>query len=116
MALGMELLGGAIGAAVGLAVGYCNMRITKRSVQKHGPGGVMATNAVRMLINFLLLLVIWLVRNVSPLGFIGTLIGAAVGLSVGNMYFIVKLSRELSESYDAAAESAQESGGDSGEN
>ena len=116
MALGMELVGGAVGVVLGLAVGYGNMRITKRSMKKLGPSGLMATNAVRMLCNFLLLLVIWLVRNISPLGFIGTLIGAAVGLSVGNLYFIVKLSRELSESYDAPDEPAQESGGDSDEN
>ena len=111
MAIGLELVGAVVGAAVGVAVGYGNMRITKRSMRKDAAGAIMATNMVRMLINFAVLLVIFLLRNISPLGFVGTLLGAAVGLSVGNIYFIVKLSRAWSEQTTAEAEQEQESGG-----
>ena len=112
MSLGMEILGALVGAAVGVAVGYGNMRITKRSMRKDAASAIMATNMIRMLINFAVLLVIFLLRNVSPLGFVGTLLGAAVGLSIGNIYFIVRLSREWARA--AAAEQADgenESGG-----
>lgn len=116
MSLVPELIGAVVGAAVGLAVGYGNMRITKRAVQKQGAAGLMGTNMIRMLVNFAVVLVIFLLRKVSPLGFYGTLLGAAVGLSVGNIYFIVRLSRQWSEQTLAEADNAQESGGESDEN
>ena len=112
MSLVSELIGGAVGVAVGLAVGYGNMQITKRAVQKQGTAGVMGTNMIRMLVNFTVLLVIFLLRKVSPLGFYGTLLGTAIGLSVGNIYFIVRLSRQWSDQTLAEAETAQESGGE----
>jgi arginine exporter protein ArgO len=110
MALGTELIGALVGAAVGVAVGYGNMRITKRAMRKDAATAIMATNMIRMLINFAVLLVIFLLRKVSPLGFVGTLLGAAVGLSVGNIYFIVRLSRQWSES--ALAESEKRADGE----
>lgn len=116
MGLGMELLGGVIGAAAGLAVGYGNMCITKSSVRKQGAAGLMGTNMVRMLVNFTLILVIFLLRKISPLGFVGTLLGAAIGLSVGNIYFIVKLSRQWSDQTTAEADAEQKSGGEMDEN
>ena len=116
MALGLELLGGAVGVAVGLAVGYGNMLITKSAVQKQGAAGLMGTNMIRMLVNFTVVLVIFLLRKVSPLGFYGTLLGAAIGLSVGNIYFIVRLSRQWSEQTLAEDEPAQDTGGESDEN
>ena len=108
MALGTELIGALVGAAVGVAVGYGNMRIT--NMRKDAATAIMATNMIRMLINFAVLLVIFLLRKVSPLGFVGTLLGAAVGLSVGNIYFIVRLSRQWSES--ALAESEKRADGE----
>ncbi len=116
MALGTELIGALVGAAVGVAVGYGNMRITKRAMRKDAATAIMATNMIRMLINFAVLLVIFLLRKVSPLGFVGTLLGAAVGLSVGNIYFIVKLSRQWSEQTTAEADATHESGGEMDEN
>lgn len=114
MSLLPELIGAVVGAAVGLAVGYGNMRITKRAMRKDAATAIMATNMVRMLINFAVLLVIFLLRKVSPLGFYGTLLGAAVGLSIGNVYFIVRLSRSWSESIvndEPQAENESENGG-----
>jgi hypothetical protein len=116
MSLGMEILGGVIGAALGLAVGYGNMHITKSAVRKQGASGLMGTNMIRMLVNFTLILVIFLMRKISPLGFVGTLLGAAIGLSVGNIYFIVKLSRQWSEQTTAEADATHESGGEMDEN
>ena len=116
MSLLPELIGAVVGAAVGLAVGYGNMRITKRAMRKDAATAIMATNMVRMLINFAVLLVIFLLRKVSPLGFYGTLLGAAVGLSVGNVYFIMRLSRRWSEETLAEHEAEPENGGDTGEN
>ena len=113
MSLVPELIGGAVGAAVGLAVGYGNMLITKRAVQKQGTAGLIGMNTVRMLVNFLVMLVIFLLRNISPLGFYGTLLGAAVGLSVGNVYFIMRLSRQWSEQTLAEDDAKPEIGGDS---
>ena len=114
MSLVSELIGAVVGAAVGLAVGYGNMRITKRAMRKDAATAIMATNAIRMLINFAVLLVIFLLRKVSPLGFYGTLLGAAIGLSIGNVYFIVRLSRAWSESVvkgESKTEVKNESGG-----
>ena len=113
MALGMELLGGVVGAALGVAVGYGNMRITKRALKKNAASAIMGTNAIRMLVNFAVLLVVFLLRNISPLGFYGTLLGAAVGLSVGNVYFIMRLSRQWSEQTLAEDDAKPEIGGDS---
>ena len=116
MSLISELIGAVVGAAVGVAVGYGNMRITKRAMRRDAASAIMATNMIRMLINFAVLLVIFLLRKVSPLGFYGTLLGAAVGLSVGNVYFIMRLSRQWSEETLAEHEAEPENGGDTGEN
>jgi hypothetical protein len=115
MSLVPELIGGVVGVAVGLAAGYGNMLITKRAVQKQGTAGLIGMNTVRMLVNFAVVLVIFLLRKVSPLGFYGTLLGAAVGLSVGNIFFIVRLSRQWSEQTIAEADAAQQNGGESDE-
>lgn len=114
MSLISELIGAVVGAAVGVAVGYGNMRITKRAMRKDAASAVMATNMLRMLVNFAVLLVIFLLRKISPLGFYGTLLGAAVGLSVGNIYFIMRLSKSWSEAGlkdDAQPEDETKSGG-----
>ena len=113
MSLVPELLGAVVGVGVGLAVGYGNMRITKRAMKKNAASAIMGTNAIRMLVNFAVLLVVFLLRNISPLGFYGTLLGAAVGLSVGNVYFIMRLSRQWSEQTLAEDETKPEIGGDS---
>ena len=116
MSLVPELIGAVVGVGVGLAVGYGNMCITRRAMRKDAASAIMATNAVRMLVNFLVMLVIFLLRNISPLGFYGTLLGAAVGLSVGNVYFIMRLSRQWSEETLAEHDAEPENGGDTGEN
>jgi len=113
MSLVPELLGAVVGVGIGLAVGYGNMRITKRALKKNAASAIMGTNAIRMLVNFAVLLVVFLLRNISPLGFYGTLLGTAVGLSVGNIYFIMRLSRQWSEQTLAADETKPEIGGDS---
>ncbi|MBQ6597065.1 MAG: hypothetical protein IJH79_05885, partial [Lentisphaeria bacterium] len=108
MSLQAELLGGVAGAAAGLLIGWINMRITRRSMGRDSMSAVMGTNMIRMLINFALLLLIFLVRNVSPFGFTGTLLGAAAGLSVGNVLFIMKLRRDLSRDSQEKAEVSEQ--------
>lgn len=93
-----QVLGALIGAAFGVLIGYCNMRITKHSVKKKngdGVGGVMATNLIRQVINIAALALVFLLRNVLPLPFVGTIIGTALGLSGGNVLFIWLLTRQM---------------------
>lgn len=97
MSLGAELLGGVIGAAAGFLVGWVNMHVTKRSMGRDSLNAVMAANMIRMLIDAALLLAIFLLRNVLPFGFTGTLIGAALGLTAGNLFFVMRLRRRLSD-------------------
>lgn len=94
----MYLLGGLAGFLLGLAVGYCNMCITKHSMKKQngdGVGAVMGTNVLRQFLNFAALAVVFLLRNIIPLPFYGTIIGTAFGLSVGNVLFIWLLTRQM---------------------
>ncbi len=98
MRAGMYLLGGLAGLAFGLAVSYCNMLLTKRAVKKKdgsGVNAVMSTNVLRQLINIAALAVVFLLRNVVPLPFYGTIIGAAIGLSAGSVLFIWLLTKQM---------------------
>ena len=94
----MYLLGGLAGFVFGLVIGYCNMCITKHSMKKqdgNGVGAVMSTNMLRQLINLIALALVFLLRNVIPLPFYGTIIGTALGLSVGNVLFIWLLRKQM---------------------
>lgn len=94
----MYLLGGLAGFLLGLAVGFCNMCITKHSMKKQngdGVGAVMGTNVLRQFLNFAALAVVFLLRKVIPLPFYGTIIGTALGLSVGNVFFIWLLTKQM---------------------
>lgn len=96
----MYLLGGLAGFLLGLAVGYCNMCITKHSMKRQNNndiGTVMGTNVLRQLINFATLAIVFLLRNVIPLPFYGTIIGTALGLSAGNVFFIWLLTKQTEQ-------------------
>lgn len=98
MPVWMYLLGGLAGIIFGLVVGYCNMLITKRSMKKQngdGVGAVMGTNVLRQFLNFAALAAVFLLRNVIPLPFYGTIIGTALGLSIGNVLFIWLLTKQM---------------------
>lgn len=106
------VLGALIGMLFGFCAGHVNMRITKAAVKRNGGNGlaaIAATNMIRMLVNVAVLAVVFFTRNLVPLPFYATLLGAATGLAAGNVFFVWRLTKEMRREM----ESAQESEGDS---
>ena len=94
MGAGSYVLGGLAGLVFGLAVAWCNMLLTKRSMQKQEASGV---NVLRQVINIAALALVFLLRNVIPLPVYGTLIGTALGLSAGNVLFVWLLTKKMEQ-------------------
>ena len=117
---GQIILGALLGFVFGLFFGYGNMRITKAAVKKNGGNGlsaVMTTNFIRSLVNVIALAVVFFTRKLVPLPFTATLLGAATGLAVGNVFFTWLLTKEMKRDMEAAAAAeAIENGGESNEN
>lgn len=89
------IIGGLIGAAIGLAVAGCGAWVTRRSLKKDKTAAVMGASFLRMLLDIATLLVLYLLRNVLPFPFYGVIIGAALGLSVGGILFAALAGRKL---------------------
>ena len=97
MGAGSYVLGGLAGLVFGLAVAWCNMLLTKRSMQKQDASAIMGVNVLRQVINIAALALVFLLRNVIPLPVYGTLIGTALGLSVGNVLFVWLLTKKMEQ-------------------
>ena len=91
------MLGGLAGLVLGLAVAWCNMLLTKRSMQKQDASAIMGVNVLRQVINIAALALVFLLRNVIPLPVYGTLIGTALGLSAGNVLFVWLLTKKMEQ-------------------
>ena len=93
----MTIVGAAAGFALGLLAALLSGRISGKAMEKGSTNAVMASVAVRMGLDLAVLVGIYLLRGVNPLPFEPTVIGAAMGLSLGGIFFALRLSRKLKE-------------------
>ena len=89
--------GALAGLLLGLLVAFINGRISLRLLEKGNVNAAMLSIAARMGLDLVTLVGIYLLRKVNPLPFEPTIIGAAMGLSLGGIYFAMRLSRKLKE-------------------
>lgn len=109
------ILGALLGVLFGLVFGYLNMRITKAAVKKNGGDGlaaVAATNMIRTFVNVAALAVVFFMRNLVPLPFYATLLGCALGLSVGNVFFVWLLTKEMRKEMESRPKPEDSEGGE----
>jgi len=81
------------GFALGLAVSLLNGLVSRRAVAKGGSGALTVMMICRMGLDLAVLAGLYLLRNVIPLPFEPTLIGAATGLALGGVITAWRLSR-----------------------
>lgn len=89
------IIGGLIGAAIGLAVAGCSAWLTHRGLEKGKTNVVMGAGFLRMLLDLVTLLAVYLLRNVLPFPFYGMIIGTALGLSVGGVLFALRMGKKM---------------------
>lgn len=83
------------GLVFGTAAAYLNMRISKKHIKDATMSSVMSGNMLRMLVDLLVLLVAYFVPEHFGLPSVVTLIAAAVGLSIGGLIFLLRLSKSI---------------------
>lgn len=89
------IIGGLIGAAIGLAVAGCSAWLTRSGLKKGKTNVVMGAGFLRMLLDLATLSAIYLLRDVLPFPFYGMIIGAALGLSVGGVLFALHMGKKI---------------------
>lgn len=89
------VIGGVIGAAFGAAVAAVGMALTQRNMKKNDTNAVMAGSILRTLLDIAAFVVVYLLRDVLPFPFYGVIIGAAIGLSIGNIILAQRLSKQI---------------------
>ncbi len=95
------------GAVFGLTGAYVNMLISRAGVKSDNFAGVMGVNMLRMLVNIIVLLVCIFVCRSFKLPLVLTVLAAAMGLSVGGMLFLKRLTKEIQSQSDAAADGGE---------
>jgi hypothetical protein len=90
------ILGLLVGAVFGVIVSFFQYKLLMWKLKKMdekgdtSTAGVMKIYAVRYLISILVLLVVFLTRNLLPFHFYGTLIGAAFGLTIPSQIMAIR--------------------------
>jgi len=95
MSAAQIVMGALAGLALGVTVALINGVFTRRAVAKGTSAAMAAAMGCRMALDVALLAGIYLLRNVIPLPFEPTLIGAALGLSLGGIVSAAAISRQL---------------------
>lgn len=88
----LSVLGGLL---LGAAAAYLNMCISKKQMTSSTVAEVMGVNMLRMLIDALALGAAYLAALKLELPMIATLAAVAVGLSVGGVLFLSKLTKKM---------------------
>lgn len=89
------IIGGLIGAAIGLAIAGFGAWLTRRSLTRDKTAAVMGASFLRTLLDIVTLLAVYLLRNMLPFPFYGMIIGTALGLSVGGVLFAVRTGKKM---------------------
>lgn len=89
------VIGALAGLALGVAVSVVNGGISRRAIDKGSSNAMLVALVCRMALDLGVLLGVYLLRNVIPLPFEPTLIGAALGLSLGGIATAVTLNRRI---------------------
>ena len=100
--MGDILLGGLLGALLGVAVALLGGRISSAVLQRKGESGIMAAMAARLALDAAALGAVFLARRALPLPFEPTIIGTALGLSLTGILLGWRLSRRLAHGGKAA--------------
>ncbi len=86
------------GLVLGSAASYINYIISKKIVKTKSVAGIMGVNSLRLLIDGLVLLAVFLICRQLELPYMPALITAALGLTVGGMLFLKRLSNMILDS------------------
>lgn|GEM_PF-1481501 len=89
------VVGALAGFALGILVALLNGQISRRAVEKGTSGALTFMMVCRMFLDLAVLLGLYLLRNVIPLPFTATMIGAATGLALGGVISAVVLDRRM---------------------
>ncbi len=97
MPIGQYILGGLIGLIFGTAVAAVGAMLTRRSLEKSKTSAVLGVSFLRQLMDILALLVVFLLRKVMPFHLYAVLIGTAMGLSVGGIVLVTRISKKMEQ-------------------
>jgi len=89
------IIGALAGLVLGGLVSLVSGMLSLRGLKKGSAGAVTAWAAVRMALDLVTLGGLYLLRHNIPLPFEPTIIGAAVGLSLGGILFAAWVSRRM---------------------
>lgn len=88
------------GAAFGFAVAYVNMLISKANLNKDNFAAIMGANVLRLLVDAAALAAAYFVCKALSFPMIVPLIAVALGLSVGGMFFLKKIAKQIQSQSD----------------
>lgn len=91
------------GAAFGFAVAYVNALISKANLKKENFAAIMGSNFLRLLIDAAALAAAYFVCRALSFPLAVPLIAVALGLSVGGMFFLKKIAKQIQSQSDGAA-------------
>lgn len=83
------------GFAFGTAAAYVNARISRKGVNASTLTAVMGTNALRMLIDIIALVVAFFASRLFDLPYTLTIISVALGLTIFGMFFLRRMTKKL---------------------
>lgn len=105
----IKLLWGLGAFLLGTAVAYFNFRLTCRKVKKSSTAkDILHVSLLRQGINFALLVLLFLLRNLFPVPFIYPIFGAVLGLTLSAQLFAVGLMRKEKRQQAAQIKQAEQ--------
>lgn len=99
----MYALSAVAGAAFGFAVAYVNALISRAGLKKESFAAIMGGNFLRLLIDAAALAAAYFVCKALSFPMIMPLIAVALGLSVGGMFFLKKIAKQIQSQSDDTA-------------
>ena len=82
------------GLAWGALCGLANALIMKKAIEKNSNNAVMAANALRMAVDLVALLAVFLLRGLLPFPYEAMIIATAVALSVVTIIFAFRYGKK----------------------
>ena len=88
-----------IGVLAGLAwvaaAAFINLFITKKAIEKQDTKAALTANYLRLAIDLVALVLIFLCRKILPFSYEACLISAVLALSIGKLIFAFMLGRKI---------------------
>ncbi len=89
------LIGGLAGLGWGVRCGLLNILLMKRAIAKNNNNAVMLANFLRMTVDLLALLAVFLLRGLLPFSYEAALVGTAIALSLVTIVFAFRYGKKM---------------------